>query len=262
MWHWRLGLCRTYRYLLALLLGQARGTEWRELQRGAVSPDVTDGRASRHRGNGQGSAWMANDRASAWSRLSALVAEIEAQAHARGRADAREEIRAALGVAREPAPRPGRETVGATRPARGPRTDGGRRAPRGTVRALVERTLRSLPETTPLEILECAASNAERLVKLASIRNELQTGRRQNRYASRDGRWSLAVSSSAVDDDEPDAPESSAAASAGTHDNGPLQRQIRPGNQPSRQACHPAIHRTAMAHPENRQQLGAIAGSA
>ena len=93
---------------------------------------------------------MANDRESAASRLSALVAEIGAQAYARDRADAREEIRAALGLSREPSPRPGRETVSAMRLAGGPRAGGGRRTPRGTVR--------SRPETTPREILECAST--------------------------------------------------------------------------------------------------------
>ena len=48
---------------------------------------------------------MAKGPESATGRLSAPVAEIEAEAYARGRADAQKEIRAALGAAGEPAPR-------------------------------------------------------------------------------------------------------------------------------------------------------------
>ena len=154
---------------------------------------------------------MAKGPKSAESRLSALVTEIEAEAYARGRADARKEIRAALGAAGEPASRPARETASAARPARGARASGGKRAPRGTVRTLVERALRDRPGLTPREIVDRAATDAERLVKLTSIRVELHTGRRQNRYESQDGRWLLAASSSAVEDGEPDAPEAPAA---------------------------------------------------
>ena len=154
---------------------------------------------------------MAKGSENAASRLSALVAEIEAEAYARGRADAREKIRAALGASGEPAPRPRRGKAPATRSASKPRTSGGKRAPRGMVRALVERVLRDRPGLTAKEILDCAATDAERLVKLTSIRVELHTGRRQNRYDSRDGRWSLAASSSAVEEGEPNAPKAPAA---------------------------------------------------
>ena len=43
-----------------------------------------------------------------------------------------------------------------------------------------------------------AATDAERLIRLSSIRVELQNGRKQGRYESRDGRWSLAASASAA----------------------------------------------------------------
>ena len=54
-----------------------------------------------------------------------------------------------------------------------------------------------------------AGTDAERLVKLGSIRAELQTGRRQGRYESKDGRWSLAASPSAEGDGASDASASS-----------------------------------------------------
>ena len=153
---------------------------------------------------------MAKGSENVGSRLSALVKEIEAEAYARGRADALKEIRAALGAAGEPAPRPRRGKTTATRPAPKRRTSGGKRAPRGTVRVLVERALRDRPELTAREILDRAATDAERLVKLTSIRVELHTGRRQGRYESEDGRWSPAASATAVDDGPSDAPSAPA----------------------------------------------------
>lgn len=153
---------------------------------------------------------MAKDPESATVRLSALVAEIEAAAYTRGKADARTEILAALGAAARPAPRPRRSGSAAARPTGKPRTSGGRRAPKGAVRALVERALRDRPGSTPPEILDAAATDGERLVKLASIQIELYAGRREGRYESTDGCWSVAASPSAPDDDAPDTPESPA----------------------------------------------------
>ena len=87
------------------------------------------------------------------------------------------------------------------------------------VRALMERGLRDRPGLTAREVLNRAATDAERLVKLSSIRVELHTGRRQGRYESKDGRWSLAAPCSNVEDGVPDAPESPAAhVSEGTPD--------------------------------------------
>ncbi len=148
---------------------------------------------------------MAKDRKNAASRLSALVMEIEAEAYARGRADVRKEMLTALGAGGESKPRSRRERTSVARSARKPPASGGKRAPRGTVRALVERALRDQPGLTAREILDRAATDAERLVKLTSIRVELHTGRRQGRYESRDGRWSPAASATAVDDGPSDA---------------------------------------------------------
>ena len=50
------------------------------------------------------------------------------------------------------------------------------------------------PGSTVQEILERAATDTERSIKLPSIRNELQSGRRQGKYESNGRRWSLAGS--------------------------------------------------------------------
>ena len=78
---------------------------------------------------------------------------------------------------------------------RGP--SGGRadakRAPKGSVPRFVEQVLRDRPGLTPPEILACAATDMERLIKLASIRTELRNGQRQGKYELNGGRWSLAA---------------------------------------------------------------------
>lgn len=182
---------------------------------------------------------MAKGPESATGRLSALVAEIEAEAYARGRVDARKEIRAALGAAVEPAPRSRRGSPRASGPARKSRASGGNRAPRGSTRALVERALRDRPEATPRDILNCAATDAERLVKLGSIRVELHTGRRRGRYESEDGRWSLATSSSNAEDGARDAPDSPGAdVSAGTPGDG-SPSDTDPSREPGEAASAP-----------------------
>ncbi|MDE0389131.1 MAG: hypothetical protein OXI75_10575, partial [Rhodospirillales bacterium] len=95
---------------------------------------------------------MAKGPESAVGRLSALVAEIEAAAYTRGKADARTEFLTALGAAEKPASRPRRNRTPAAPPAGKARTSTSKRAPRGAVRALVERALRERPGSTPPEI--------------------------------------------------------------------------------------------------------------
>ena len=129
-------------------------------------------------------------------KLTALIAGIEAEAYARGRADARKELLDLLGAGGVRAPR-AKATSGRkprTSPAPKRRASGGKRAPRGSVPRFVERALREQPGLTPPEILARAATDGERLIKLPSIRTELSIGRRQGRYESHDGRWSLAAS--------------------------------------------------------------------
>ena len=142
-------------------------------------------------------------------KLATLIAGIEAEAYARGRADARKELLDLLGAGGVKVPRakPSRGRKAGTAAAPKRRASGGKRAPRGSVPRFVERALREQPGLTPPEILARAASNGERLIKLPSIRTELSTGRRQGRYESHDGRWSLAASSPGAAAEETASPE-------------------------------------------------------
>ena len=131
-------------------------------------------------------------------KLSALIAEIEAEAYARGRSDARKSLLDILGAGGKRAAPGGarRGRPGAAAPKR--RAGGSKRAPRGSVPRFVEQALRDNPGSTVQEILGLAATDAERLIRLSSIRVELGNGRKQGRYESRDGRWSLAASAPAA----------------------------------------------------------------
>ena len=146
---------------------------------------------------------MANDTTGAVEKLSALIAEIEAEAYARGQADARKELLDLLHVGEGPAA-PARARRG--RPPKAVpsrrRTGGSKRAPRGSVPRLVERALSDRPGLTATEILDLAATQEERSIKLSSIRLELRSGLKRGRYETRDGRWSLAPPAPAVADDD------------------------------------------------------------
>ena len=151
---------------------------------------------------------MADDLTSGMEKLSALIAEIDAEAYARWQADARKELLDVLGAGDWAAPantRRGRRPKAA---ALKPRAGGRKRAPRGSVPRFVERALRERPGSTVQEILALAATDAEQPIKPPSIRTELRNGRKQGRYELRDGRWSLAASASAAagEDDSSDAP--------------------------------------------------------
>ena len=132
-------------------------------------------------------------------KLSALIAEIETEAYARGQSDARKELLDILGAGGERAApagaRRGRQPGTA---ALKPRAGGSKRAARGSVPRFVEQALRDNPGSTVQEILALAATDGERLIRLPSIRTELQNGRKQGRYESRGRRWSLAASASAA----------------------------------------------------------------
>ena len=128
-------------------------------------------------------------------RLSALITEIETEAYARGRADARKELLDLLGTGtgRGAGAKPSRGR--AAKPAAAPkrRASGRKRAPKGSVPRFVEQALRDNPGQTPPEILARAANDMERLIKLPSIRTELRNGGKQGKYELKDGRWFLAV---------------------------------------------------------------------
>ena len=136
---------------------------------------------------------MPNVSSSITKRLQALIAEIETDAYARGRADTRKDLLDVLAAGGGNLPPPG-----ASRGRRGKKTEpgnrrpGGRkRAPRGSVPRFVERVLGDHPGSTVQEILERAATDTERSIKMPSIRNELHSGRGQGKYELNDRRWSL-----------------------------------------------------------------------
>ena len=142
---------------------------------------------------------MPNVSGSVGKRLEALLAEIEAAAYARGRAEAREELLDVLAAGGERRPR-GRGSRGRRAGKSAPATQraGGRkRAPKGSVPRFVGRVLRERPGSTVQEILERASTDAERSIKLASIQTELRNGRGRSKYAVNDRRWSLAGSNPA-----------------------------------------------------------------
>ena len=138
---------------------------------------------------------MARAPASTADRLSTIVAEIEAEAYARGQADARAELLNLLGAGTGQtagAKASGRGSPKST-PGRKRRSSGRKRAPKGSVPRFVEQALRDDPGQTPQEILARAADDMERLIKLPSIRTELRNGGKQGRYEQKDGRWFLAA---------------------------------------------------------------------
>ena len=147
--------------------------------------------------NKYGNRFVANDSMGAMQELSALIAEIEAEAYARGQSDARKELLDILGAGGERAAPAGarRGRRPGTRTPK-PRAGGSKRAPKGSVPRFVEQALRDHPGSTVQEILGLAATDVERLIKLPSIRLELRNGRKQGRYESHGRRWSLAASAS------------------------------------------------------------------
>lgn len=204
---------------------------------------------------------MAKETGSAAARLSALVAEIEAEAYVRGRADARGEMLAALGAPGASTPRPrvrSNDEPSASRSSRKRHTGGGNRAPNGTVRALVERVLRHRPGLTAREIIDRADGDAERLVKLGSIRAELQTGRKQGRYRSEGGRCSLTASPTEGGDGATDAPSSPGPDDApGAPDDSSLQ-EAGPSAEPGRVASAPAGEDVASGEPTTDADRGRL----
>ena len=166
---------------------------------------------------------MARAPASSTDRLSALITEIEAEAYARGQADARKELLDLLGAGtgRRAAAKASRGKP--AKPAAAPkrRASGRKRAPKGSVPRFVEQALRDNPGQTPPEILTRASDDMERLIKLPSIRTELRNGGRQGKYEQQDGRWFLAGSDAGAAEAEADpapAPETLPAAGPGQAD--------------------------------------------
>ena len=137
---------------------------------------------------------MAKGSASATGRVSALIAQIEAEAYARGKADARKQLLDVLGAAEgRTAPAKARRGKGSPKTAAKRRAGGGKRAPRGSVPRFVQRVLGEHPGSTVAEIAGHATGETERSIKQASVRVELRNGSLQGRYVSENGRWALAV---------------------------------------------------------------------
>ncbi|MDE0360597.1 MAG: hypothetical protein OXI74_05455 [Rhodospirillaceae bacterium] len=180
---------------------------------------------------------MAEGKASTMDRVSALIAAIEAEAYARGKADARKELMEILGGA-ESGAKPVRANRGRRRAKSTPkrRTGGGKRAPRGSVRRFVDRVLREHSGSTVPEIAGHAADDTERSVKVASIRVELRNGRIQGRYVSDNGRWSHAgtdVSVGAPAEAASSGPETGASPDPGRPASGsPLEGSDTAGSEP------------------------------
>ena len=145
---------------------------------------------------------MAKGARSSAEKLAELISGIEAEAYARGRADARKALAdlltAGSGRGARAKPASGRRAGKAASPAR--RAGGGNRAPRGSIRRFVERVLGEHPGATVPEIAGYAATEAERSIRTGSIRVELNNGRKQGRYVSDNRRWSLAWSDPAADE--------------------------------------------------------------
>ena len=126
-------------------------------------------------------------------KLSTLIAGIEAEAYAKGRADAMKELRDLLTAGRDEtaAAKPARAKASRKTASRGKRS-GGRRAPRGSVPRFIKRVLRAYPGSTAQEIVDRASDDTERSIGISSIRVELQKGRARGAYRSEGRRWSLA----------------------------------------------------------------------
>ena len=145
---------------------------------------------------------MAKGARNSAEKLAELISGIEAEAYARGRADARKALvdllTAGSGRGARTKPASGRRAGKAASPAK--RAGSGNRAPRGSIRRFVERVLGEHPGATVPEIAGYAATEAERSIKTGSIRVELRNGRTQGRYVSDNRRWSLAGSDPAADE--------------------------------------------------------------
>ena len=143
---------------------------------------------------------MAKGARSGAEKLAELISGIEAEAYARGRADARKALvdllTAGSGRGARGGPASGRRAGKAASPEK--RAGGGNRVPRGSIRRFIERVLGEHPGATVPEIAGYAATEAERSIKTGSIRVELSNGRKQGRYVSDNRRWSLARSDPAA----------------------------------------------------------------
>ena len=131
--------------------------------------------------------------------LADTLSRAEASAYERGKDDGIREVLdelTSITKAKQRAPRqdtepqPPRsaaiETV-STRPA-----SDRKRAPKGTVRGLINRVLLLSPGLKPMEIIELAETDYEKMVHTTSLRNQLRRGLKQGQYLCAHSRWYLA----------------------------------------------------------------------
>jgi hypothetical protein len=119
--------------------------------------------------------------------------EAEQRGYERGKADAKREMLMHLGAA-DPAFSSVPDYVATNYTdyaSQEVMSDGGARAPKGSVRKLVHHALRASPGLAPAEILDHARTPIERMIKPASVRAELNAGRKRGFYETRDGKWFL-----------------------------------------------------------------------
>lgn len=134
----------------------------------------------------------------------AIIHRAEAEAYARGKADAKREMLQHLTMADPDIAGVDEVTVtmnvtedtglDISKSEASVDMDGRVRAPKGTVGQLVRHALRVSPGLTPAEILHHARDDAERMVKAASVRAELNAGKGRGDYHSKDGKWFLSDS--------------------------------------------------------------------
>ena len=156
--------------------------------------------------------------------FAATIKRVEDDAYARGKADAKKDLLAFLSTqapsVKPVAPQP-EKTEAAERnkpriltPARARQ-----RAPRGIVPAFISRVLLKHSDLTPKEIRAHAETEFEHMIKPPSLRSELRNGRKQGRYCSEFGRWSMANTKNeeSEGDHETDAPSDSNDEQGGPH---------------------------------------------
>jgi len=111
-----------------------------------------------------------------------LIERLKADEYSRGQADARRELLTLLS--------PAKAATSSAAP-RKKRSTGGKRAPKGTVPAFVNRVLGETSGVTVQEIMASAKGANERMAKMVSVRNQLQKGEKEGRYVNKSGKWSL-----------------------------------------------------------------------
>lgn len=146
-----------------------------------------------------------------------LIQRAEAAAYERGKADAKRELLAYLGGSPIASNLKPSLISGASVSSEDTSGKAGgqdrQRAPRGIVRKLVTRVMREHGNLgiTPAQFIEHAATDGERMVRPASVRSELRTGKKFGRYRVDGGLWFLARDDE--ENEETETPKKDASAS-------------------------------------------------